>query len=157
AGPKIRLQRSEDEDPFHPSRAIERPSSGTSDVVARAEQEFSNKHYRESRSLYEQAHQADPHATDACRERWAYCKLYYVVEQLNPPGATKPLPELEDEVRLAINLAPSLQYAKNVLAEVQKRRQGGPAVEAGKNDSAAASHAPQTADGWTVTESVNFR
>ena len=51
--------------------------------LARAEKEFDSRHYREARLLYEQAHQTDRSVTEACRERWAYCRLSCVVEQMN--------------------------------------------------------------------------
>src|SRR5207253_7466425 len=57
--PTIRLKGEDKEsDPFDPKRAAERPRRDP-DVVSRAEQEFSSRHYREARSLYEQAHQTD--------------------------------------------------------------------------------------------------
>ena len=81
-------------------------------LLARAEQEFNAKHFRESRLLYDQVAQTDQKsigADIAHKERWAYCKLCCVVEQLKNTEAAKPnLPELEREVGSALQLAPKL-------------------------------------------------
>src|SRR5439155_23811135 len=48
----------------------------------RAEEEFGKHHYREAWLLFEQAHETDPDALSASRERWAYCKLHQVFDEV---------------------------------------------------------------------------
>jgi tetratricopeptide (TPR) repeat protein len=170
-----------DDDPFHSSRALDKPERKARALLDRAEQEFGNRRYREARLLYEEANQADKTATDPCRERWAYCKLFHVVEQMNH-AATTPAnwPELEQEVQGALDLAPRLAYGKYLLAEIQKRRGGTPSrppvldgasardsreglassatAEASRAEPAVPlRHFQRQADGWSMAESPNFR
>src|SRR5262249_42562617 len=104
-GPTARAKGEED-DPFADANQAPPRESG---ALARAEQAFSEKRYGEACGLYEEAHAADPGAAASCRERWAYCKMFRVVEALN--GAEKPAApaELEREVRQALSMAPKLE------------------------------------------------
>src|SRR5262249_47581915 len=92
---------------------------------------------------------AGAEATGACRERWAYCKLYAVANALRAPGA--PAAELEKEVRQALALAPSLPkleaFGNKLLAEIKAR--SAPPVEV--------KHTPRKGAGWAVAETANFR
>jgi hypothetical protein len=137
----------------------EKPPSAARGLLKQADQDFWKQNYREARSLYEQAHQTDQSATDVCRERWAYCKLWCVVDQLNQSaGDISTWPDLEREVRLALDLAPRLEYGKQLLSEIEKRRTAStPSVQAGKGEGAAAVRPGAPADGWSVAESANFR
>ncbi len=123
------------------------------DLVARAEREFHDRHYGEARLLFEQAHGSDEKSTDGCHDRWAYCKLYHVVEQINQPPAGGPeWSVLEAEVRQALQLAPRLEgYGKQLLDEIAKGRNGsaGPAV--------AVRHFERNAEGWYRADTANFR
>lgn len=145
--PTVRLK-SDDEDPFEPGRALTKPDSQACQLLSRADEEFRNRRYREAGLLYEQSHAADQNATDSCRERWAYCKLYCVVQQLND-GASPNWTELEREVGRALDLAPQLEYGRYLLSEIQKRRSAGTGAEV--------RHASGRSDGWLLAESANFR
>src|SRR5262245_294345 len=91
--PTVRMQK--DDNPFNEYH--ERQAKAQK-LVEQAEQEFSNGRYAEAARFFEQAHQVDPGSTDAGRERWAYCKLYQVVQRLNqPPANGSSLPEMEKE------------------------------------------------------------
>src|SRR5262249_23070734 len=95
--------KSEDEDPFQARHALAKTDNRARRLLTRAEEEFGNRHYREACHLYEEAHDADQSATLSCRERWAYCKLYCVVEQLNHTDVADPnWPELEREIGRAL-------------------------------------------------------
>jgi hypothetical protein len=145
---------------LHVSRAPEKQDGEARTLIARAEQKFGDRQFPEARLLFEQANQADQTLalTQECRERWAYCKLYHVVEQLNQNGGRPPLSELEQEVNTALQLAPRLDYGKSLLTEIQKRRDTGANPEVGKSDrSLPIKHNPQNADGWFVAETANFR
>ena len=152
AEPKVRAH-GDDDDPFRPDNVAAEPKrSPAVALLARAEDEFRQKRYREAAVLFEQAHQADPAAAQASRERWAYCKLHRVYEQLNQPPAGGPnWQALEKEAKAAQELAPRLDYAKVVLAELDKRRSAaqGPAL--------SVRHYPRGSDGWSRSETPNFR
>jgi hypothetical protein len=125
------------------------------ELVSKAEREFGDRHYREAERLFEQAHQADKDSTEASHERWAYCKLHGVVEQLNQPAPGDPAwGEMEQEVRRALELAPRLDYAKQLLTEIDKRRRG--ATDTGQV-AVTVHHRERNAEGWLVAETTSFR
>jgi hypothetical protein len=141
-----------DEDPFRPTQKDITRSPDARGLLAQAEKEFAGRRYREARLLFEKAHQADRSVTEGSGERWAYCRLYYAVEQLNQPNLdTARCRELEREVQLAIQQAPRLEYAHQILGEIRKRTappEAGPPLF---------QHRPRGADGWAMTETINFR
>jgi hypothetical protein len=128
------------------------------DLLAQAEQAFNQSKYRDADRFFEQARQADRRLTEPSRERWAYCKLQGVVEQLNRQCTA--YPELEKEVRgaLALNLSPRMEdYGKQLLLEIDKRRGTG-ALPAKRDEPAVALRdLGRTSQGWLVVESANFR
>src|SRR5262249_50856448 len=126
-------------------------------TLDRAEREFAAKHYESAGKLYEQASLAAEGLGTESRERWAYCKLYTVVAQLNQPaGATSPA-DLEKEVRLALCLAPKLQeYGKELTNKRQERRAPTAAVAPPAAD-VPVRHLDRPLDGWDVAESASFR
>lgn len=128
-----------------------KPNDAARELLARADAEFGNRHYREAKQFYEQAYSADQGATESSRERWAYCKLYAVVEQMNQPAAPA-WDEWEHEVRRALELAPRLEYGKSLLNEIKKRREGMPVEPA-----VAVKHAGNNGQGWAVSETASFR
>src|SRR5262249_48971762 len=148
-----------DGDPFDKTRAAESVSRPGSDLLARAEQEFGSHRYREARVLYEQAHRANPNVSEASRERWAYCKLHSVVEQINATSSgTLPWPDLEREVQAALELAPRLDCAKQLLLDMEKRRRGLAGAETpGAEPPVAIRHLGPNRDGWQICETTNFR
>lgn len=137
-------------DPFSPDN-----SKAYKDALAlaeKAEQEFAARHYDAAGRLFEQAHQADKSAVGDVdrRGRWGYCKLYDVVQQLNQPKHTTSYPDLEQQVRLAVGLAPRLEsFGKDLLRRIQDRQAGAGA------EAVVVRHG--TADGWQVAETTNFR
>ena len=154
----VRLK-SDDEDPFEANRAVTKPDNRAGQLLARAEAEFGNQHFPEARLLYEQAHDADQTAILSCRERWAYCKLSWIVDQLNHAESTRPnWPELEREVDSALKLAPKFEYGNYLRTEIQRRRTASTAPDDSRRDPAVAvRHAPSQSDGWLLAESANFR
>lgn len=146
-----------DDDPFRPENAAQ--SQGPI-VLRQAEQEFLNKHFDAAGRLYEQASRALPGLAADTREQWAYCKLHQVVQQLNHPRTGGPAyPQLEQEVRVALDLAPRLQdYGKGLLRKIQERQTAAGSDGAGKDEApAAVRHYERQADGWAVAETANFR
>lgn len=158
--PKIRFKSEEESaDPFVLDQRAVKGSSPARDLLVRADQEFTSKHYREARAIYEQLGQSDREILDASKERWAYCKLHYVVEQMSQAGSASPnWTALEQEARSAVDLAPRLDYGKYLLAEIQKRRAGGATNRDVSPDApATVRHLGRSADGWSVVESASFR
>ncbi len=171
--PLVRLKG--EDDPFQSSQALDKPDNKARALLAQAEQKFGDRRFQEALLLYEQAHRADQGVTDSCRDRWAYCKLFYVVEQLNQADRTKPSwTELEHEVRVALELAPRLEYGKSLLAEIQKRRVGrisnpsgrigNPSYDATAEQEAgvpeapvSVRHSPKSAEGYFLAETAHFR
>jgi hypothetical protein len=147
-----------DDDPFRPAN---KQAPSTRDLLERAEQEFGKRKYREAGALYARAHELNPQITAQDRERWAYCKLHGVVEQLNRAPAAAAITELEAEVRKAQALAPRLGYAQQLLAELDKRRVEQPRPADRSNPPAdppvAVQHSGPNPDGWYLAESTNFR
>ncbi len=121
-------------------------------LLAKAETEFKDRHFSEARHFYEQAYRADQACTLASRDRWAYCKMNYVVEQLNrsnlDAGAWA---ELEREVKGAVELAPRLADTGRWLEGELSKRRSGPGT------SVAVRHLGTNAQGWEVAETANFR
>jgi tetratricopeptide (TPR) repeat protein len=160
---KIRLV-GQDED--HPPRKP--ASTDASSLLARADEAFGRRHYIEAGKLYQQAHQADPQSTKQCRDRWAYSRLYTVVEQVKASGSSGPnWLELEGEVRQALELAPQLaaqfqntSAVQTIFAEASKRRNGAaaPRLEASTpGQPIPLKHFPRGNDGWARVETANFR
>jgi tetratricopeptide (TPR) repeat protein len=141
----------EEEDPFRPARE-DKQGKGRS-LLARAESEFSNRRYKEAGQLFEQAHQVDANVVAGCLDRWAYCKLFRVVEQLNQTGASPSWSDLEQETRQALAMAPKLDYAQQLLAEIDKRK----TAKTAKEPTVAVQHYEADANGWARAETANFR
>jgi tetratricopeptide (TPR) repeat protein len=147
------------EDPFDASyQATPAPGKAPS-LLAQAEAEYARRRYGEAWKFYEEAHKVDRKATQGCQDRWAYCKLHRVVEQMNDTAApTCDWTGLEREVRTAMALAPNLEKAgKRLLSQIEERR-GAPG-EAAAAPAAAVTvrHPPRTAQGWDVAETTHFR
>jgi hypothetical protein len=162
ATPTVRLMRDE-EDAFHASRAIDQANPQARTLLAEAENQFQNCRYSEARLFYEQAHQADAGIMETCREHWAYCKLFHVVEQINQSTAgMQNWPGLEKEVKRALELAPQTpglqKEGVKLLIEIEKRQRGEAAAPESKGEApAAVRHFPRNAKGWFIAESENFR
>jgi hypothetical protein len=141
-------------DPFSPKNAARRETSG---ALEQARQEFLSRHFEAAGRLFDQAFQSDPNLGAETKEQWGYCKLHGVVQQLNnPPAGGPPYPDLEREVRVALNLAPRLEdYGKGLLHKIEERRA---TAEGGKEEAPVeVRHVDRQADGWAVAETANFR
>jgi hypothetical protein len=148
----------EDEDPFRPPLSARRKQA--QGFLTEAEQAFGQRRYRDAGRLFQKAHQVDADTVEASRERWAYCMLYHVVEELNQPTfGGGGYPDLESEVKLALQLAPRLDYGKTLLAEIDKRRtrDGEPAKPKGPPAVPVKYVRERNAGGWELAETTNFR
>jgi hypothetical protein len=138
------------EDPFRPEN---HKALAAQSLWKQADQEFDNNHYEAAARLFEQAFQIEPQPTSGGVQRWAYCKLHRVAGVLNHPAADRPPPsDLEREVRVALAMAPCLEgTGKDLLARIRERGETPPAP------AVAIRHLGRQADGWSLSESANFR
>ena len=150
AAPKPTVRAVSDDDPFQDKRKTAR------DLLVEADQEFSNSRFREAGQHYQQAYQEDRAASKASWPRWAYCKLDFVVDQLNKQSTA--YADLDSEVQAALQLAPKLEFGKYLLAEINKRRAAQAATGAKAGDvEVTVRDLGRNADGWQVVETANFR
>lgn len=153
------------DDPFDPSNQ-RLPSELdakqlASQLLARADEEFGRRRYKEARMYYEQAWQADQNTSAPCRESWAYCMLNDVVESLNRPAmGGKAIPDLQKEVHGALAIAPKLApTAQWLLREIDQRQKTSTSAAPSQGQDAPVSlqHFGRNPQGWQVTETPNFR
>lgn len=167
AKPSVARGKIEDpnEDPFAPihmrNPGLASQTKLALDLVAQAEEEFTRRRFPEARTLFEKAYQVDKNVVQASRERWAYCVLNHVVEQLNKPGlGGESLATLQQHVHNALTLAPGLaDTGKWLLKEIDQRHRtsvaaAGPDVNDGD---VQVKHLGKNAQGWLVAETDHFR
>jgi tetratricopeptide (TPR) repeat protein len=153
--PTIRMQADEPHE-TNSLVGVRKNNADVSDLLARADREFTQKHYDVARPLYEQAQALDPKSAGAASEKLAYCKLYHVVGALNNSANKPQLGELEKEARVALSLAPHLEFGKKVLAVIEQRRGQGSAATGAATVQVALNHRDRNAEGWLVCESPSF-
>ncbi|MFZ9791006.1 MAG: hypothetical protein ACO3F3_01565, partial [Gemmataceae bacterium] len=73
-----------------------------------AEKEFASKNYKLASRLYEEAHRLEPRAMPQAVERWAYSRLYTVVESMNQNASSVSDPNWEKEIRASLQMSPKL-------------------------------------------------
>jgi hypothetical protein len=166
-GPLVARGKPFETDPFCVDMRAPRPAPGAAPALSRAatllldqaEEEFARRRYSAAWKLYEDAHRADKTVTQGCQERWAYCKLHRVVEQINNTDAPScNWGELEREVHQAMALAPKLDKAgKGLLSQIADRRGAARPVPAAAPAEVAVKHLPRNAQGWEVAETPHFR
>jgi hypothetical protein len=148
----------QDDDPFQQSSTASLRRAN--ELLAQAERAFGQSQFRDADILYGRAHEIEPGAIAACRERWAYCKMYCVVEKLNQHATS--YPALEGEVRQALGLqvGPRIEsYGKQLLAEIEKRRNhpAGSLAEDSAWSDLPIRDLGRMPEGWSVAETTNFR
>jgi hypothetical protein len=137
-------------------------------LLDQAEKEFDARHYADAGKLYERCNQADAAVAGEGRERWAYCKMFAVVDAFNHAPAGAPAPaEWERDVKQALTLAPDNKalgvFGKGLLDKIQGQR--GPLARAAASDrpedlqaDVELRHTPrQQGQQWAVCETANFR
>lgn len=125
--------------------------------LGRADELFAAENYLEAAKLYAEAFRLQRELPALSKERWAYCKLFKVTQQLNEANAaTLDLPGLEQEVKEALALAPRFDFGQKLL-EVLKQRSGQASVPTRTKVTAIeVRHLPPQGN-WQVCESVHFR
>jgi hypothetical protein len=128
-----------------------------------ADKEFSAQHYAEAGRLYDQCNQIDPTVLADGKERWAYCKVFAVVDAFNhaPPNGPAP-PEWERDVKQALNMAPDNKalglFGASLLGKIQDRRVVRAAAPEEGQLEVEVRHTPrQQGQVWAVAETTNFR
>ena len=154
--PTIRLQSDEDSRETIGTVGVRKSSPDLAELLSRADQEFALKHYEQAKRLYEQASVLDPKGSSASHERLAYCKLFHVVEELNKPAAKPLLGELEKEARVALSLAPRLDFGKKVLAEIELRRNPSKTAPSPAATQVVVRQRERNAEGWFSCETAGF-
>ena len=126
-------------------------TSTTPDPVKAAEDAYQQQNYAQACVCFEKVQAQGVALTNETRERFAYCKLYQVAQQLNAQQGQlgNERPQLEREVRAALELAPRLEFGKDLL----KRLQANPPTKI----TAAIRHLDQKDQGWSVCESAHFK
>jgi hypothetical protein len=127
-------------------------------LLSRANEEFAGKRYAEARSYYEQVVALDRGSLEQVKDCLAYCMLDGVTQQLNS-GKPCRCPELRDQVQSAMTMSPKLEQLGNwLLSKVEKC--GGACAGCGCNEPDPPlnlQHFGKNPQGWTVTETTNFR
>lgn len=126
------------------------PASIPPDQMQAAEAAFAQGKYDQACQCFNQAQAQGTPIPDSIKEKYAYCKLRQVAERLNAlqgqPG--EQLPQLEREVRAALELAPRLEFGNELLRRLQPPK---------SNITTAIRHLNQKEQGWQVCESAHFR
>lgn len=155
----VRLKGQAEEKPASVAITDSRPASPqlpqVASLLAQADQDFIQKRYQQALALYEKANTLDPKAALAGRERWAYCKLVCVANELNAKNTEKlDWKALEGEVRRAVEMEPKLrQSSQPVLSEIETRRSGS---QARTETVLSVHHQDRNAAGWSSAETANF-
>lgn len=164
--PKPFVRAKATEDPFDPENRLEAPAPDQKTNLAKqflvqAEDEFGKRHYNEARQLFEKAFQADQSVAEVSKDRWAYCMMNHVVDQLNSPQLAISPADLQKQVHGAISLAPRLEgYGKQLLKEIELRwnTQTVSAPPEGRAEPMVQIlHVGKNEQGWHVAETSHFR
>jgi hypothetical protein len=160
---KVENNVSED-DPF--ALTNKRPDSSNDEqrkqarqLIVQAGEEFTKRRFPEARVLYEKVNQLDKSCLEGSRDRWAYCMLNQVVDQLNQPNQnSSTLNDLQQKVRGALALAPNLEETcKGLLREIDQRSQTPGTISSGIVQFATVQHLGRNKEGWQVAETKYFR
>ncbi len=128
-------------------------------LVEKGTQAFLATRYDEAALLFAQAHRLCPAECASIGAQWGYCRLFAVQQALDKLDPKTPAPkQLEQEVRVAVSLAPKLEGEGNNLL---KRIQGQPGSAIRKNEASsvvAVRHTPRKqGQNYSLAETTNFR
>jgi hypothetical protein len=138
----------DDSDPFDVANAAERRGRA---LLAKAERAYAERSFEDAARWYSQADRAEPGCAQGCLERWAYCRLFAVAQELQRASGSQSVTDLEREVKQAVRQAPRLEnFGQELLARLKDSAAGSePAVEV--------KHTPRGETGWAVAETANVR
>ena len=112
-----------------------------------AEKEFAGKNFRLASKLYEEAYRLEPKVMPQSVERWAYCRLYSVVEAMNQRQNAKLDPQWEHEIR--VSLLQNIDQRKQEIGAINPQQTNAPVVEV--------KHTGPYQGNWYLAETKNFR
>jgi hypothetical protein len=137
------------------------PHGQATDLLARANEEFTRRRYKEARGYYEQACRADQRCAELCRDSFAYCVLSDVVEHLNQPGfGGRSINDLQKDIHGAMNFAPKLAPTGQwLLREIDQRHKTQTVAAPGSlpEPPLPMQHYGRNPQGWMVSETPYFR
>lgn len=120
------------------------------DPMQAAEAAFAQGKFQQACDCYQHVQSQGAALPDSVKEKYAYCKLRQVAEKLNAlqgqPGDLRP--QMEREVRAALELAPRLEFGNELLRRLQPVH---------NPITTAIRHLDQKEQGWQVCESDHFR
>jgi hypothetical protein len=120
------------------------------DLLQSADREFGQGKYAQAGQKYELARDKGCSLSTVAKERLAYCKLYVAAERISQtqgqPGEERP--QLEREIRAALELAPRMEFGRELLQRLQSP---------GHRVRAAVRHLNQREGSWMVSESEHFK
>ena len=125
-----------------------------------AEKEFAGKNFRLASKLYEEAYRLEPKVMPQSVERWAYCRLYSVVEAMNQRQNAKLDPQWENEIRVSLSMAPQLQsFGNSLLQNIDLRKQEIGAINPQQTNAPVVEvkHTGPYQGNWYLAETKNFR
>lgn len=125
-----------------------------------AEKEFAGKNFRLASKLYEESYRLEPKVMPQSVERWAYCRLYSVVEAMNQKQNAKLDPQWENEIRVSLSMAPQLQvFGNTLLANIDQRKQEIGATNPQQPNATVVEvkHTGPYQGNWYLAETKNFR
>lgn len=122
-----------------------------------AEKEFASKNYKLASRLYEEAHRLEPRAMPQAVERWAYSRLYTVVESMNQNASSVSDPNWEKEIRASLQMSPKLQTFGNQLLSHLGQRSAPATQVSSPAPSAEVKHTGPYKDNWYLAQTTNFR
>lgn len=127
--------------------------------LEQAEREFSQKNYKLASRLYEESYRLEPKAMPQAVERWAYSRLYAVVESMNQNQSGGADPVWEKEIRTSLQMAPKLQsFGNQLLSHLGQRTPAANGLAAtNHNPTAEIKHTGPYKDGWHLAQTTNFR
>jgi tetratricopeptide (TPR) repeat protein len=128
----------------------EQPMPSKPSHLDAAERAFAAGQFMSACECYAQAEAQGLPLNATLKEKYAYCKLRKVAEQLNAMQgqAGSQRQEMEREVRAALELAPRLEFGNELLRRLTVKP--GPITTAIK-------HLPEKDQGWSVCETAHFR
>jgi tetratricopeptide (TPR) repeat protein len=126
--------------------------------LVRADREFADRNYPQALRFYTLASTLAPKLLVDARDRWAYCKLYTVVNALNQPGNIDSQ-ELERDVREAVAMAPEklTSFGQDLLRKIQDRQGGGSGGPVSLPDVNVDVRHSERQGAWALAETANFR
>ncbi len=144
--PAVHRGKIQDDDPFSSANGAHQRGQM---YLVKAERAYEERNYEAAARLYQHAERVEPGCVALSQERWAYCRLYVVAQELNRPSGVRTPSELEQEIRQALRMAPRLErFGQGLLARLKEASAATVEVEI--------KHTPRRGNSWALAETANF-